>query len=44
VDVETSFPLAVCCRPHRRYERKPEHVPAFTAIATSLIDYRRLTN
>ncbi|MFE2930715.1 IS5 family transposase [Streptomyces sp. NPDC059278] len=30
-------------RLHRRYERKPEHFLAFTAIATSLINYRRLT-
>ncbi|MFJ2061393.1 IS5/IS1182 family transposase, partial [Streptomyces sp. NPDC087908] len=27
-----------------RYERKPEHFLAFTAIATTLINYRRLTN
>ncbi|MFF3697933.1 IS5 family transposase [Streptomyces sp. NPDC002221] len=32
-----------CRRLHRRYERKPEHFLAFTAIATSLINYRRLT-
>ncbi|MEV7565684.1 IS5 family transposase [Streptomyces tanashiensis] len=32
--------LAGCRRLHRRYERKPEH---FLAIATSLINYRRLT-
>ena len=36
--------LAGCRRLHRRYERKPEHFLAFTAIATSLINYRRLTN
>ncbi|MFF1716276.1 IS5 family transposase [Streptomyces sp. NPDC058268] len=35
--------LAGCRRLHRRYERKPEHFLAFTAIATSLINYRRLT-
>ncbi|MFF6980955.1 transposase [Streptomyces sp. NPDC008343] len=34
--------LAGCRRLHRRYVRKPGHVLAFTAIATSLIDYRRL--
>ncbi|MFE1327950.1 IS5/IS1182 family transposase, partial [Streptomyces sp. NPDC058735] len=27
---------------HRRYERKAEHFLAFTAIACSLICYRRL--
>ncbi|MDF3303125.1 IS5 family transposase [Streptomyces tropicalis] len=35
--------LAGSRRLHRRYERKPEHFLAFTAIATSLINYRRLT-
>ncbi|MGX1480868.1 UNVERIFIED_CONTAM: transposase [Streptomyces canus] len=35
--------LAGCRRLHRRYERKPEHFLAFTAIATSLINHRRLT-
>ncbi|MFJ5525265.1 IS5 family transposase [Streptomyces sp. NPDC093249] len=35
--------LAGCRRLHRRYERKPEHFLAFTAIATTLINYRRLT-
>jgi transposase len=35
--------LSGCRRLHRRYERKPEHFLAFTAIATSLINYRRLT-
>jgi transposase len=35
--------LAGCRRLHRRYERKPGHFLAFTAIATSLINYRRLT-
>jgi hypothetical protein len=30
-------------RLHRRYERKAEHVLAFTAIARSLICYHRLT-
>nr|WP_244451828.1 IS5 family transposase [Streptomyces seoulensis] len=34
--------LSGCRRLHRRYERKPEHFLAFTAIATSLINYRRL--
>lgn len=29
---------------HRRYERKPEHFLAFTAIAATLICHRRLTN
>ncbi|WP_223855682.1 MULTISPECIES: IS5 family transposase [Streptomyces] len=33
--------LAGCRRLHRRYERKPEHFLAFTAIG--LINYRRLT-
>lgn len=36
--------LVGCRRLHRRYGRKPEHFPAFTVIATSLINYRRLTN
>lgn len=31
-----------CRRLHRRYERKAEHFLAFTAIACSLICYRRL--
>ncbi|MGW5201228.1 transposase, partial [Streptomyces spiralis] len=35
--------LAGCRRLHRRYERKAEHFLAFTAIACSLICYRRLT-
>ncbi|MFJ3498479.1 IS5 family transposase [Streptomyces sp. NPDC086091] len=35
--------LSGCRRLHRRYERKPEHFLAFTAIATSLINHRRLT-
>ncbi|GAA4999012.1 hypothetical protein GCM10023205_85220 [Yinghuangia aomiensis] len=35
--------LAGCRRLHRRYERKPEHFLAFTAIACTLICYRRLT-
>ncbi|MYV39704.1 IS5 family transposase [Streptomyces sp. SID1328] len=35
--------LAGSRRLHRRYERKPEHFLAVTAIATSLINYRRLT-
>lgn len=30
-------------RLHRRYERKAEHFLAFTAIACTLIRYRRLT-
>ncbi|MFF0970729.1 IS5 family transposase [Streptomyces sp. NPDC003703] len=34
--------LAGCRRLHRRHEREPEHFPAFTAIATSLINYRRI--
>jgi transposase len=34
--------LAGCRRLHRRYERKAEHFLAFTAIAASLINYRRL--
>ncbi|CAM5668227.1 Transposase IS4-like domain-containing protein OS=Streptomyces glaucescens OX=1907 GN=SGLAU_33210 PE=4 SV=1 [Streptomyces glaucescens] len=36
--------LARCRRLHRRYERKPEHFLAITAIATSLINYRRLAD
>lgn len=35
--------LGGCRRLHRRYERKAEHFLAFTAIATSLINHRRLT-
>ncbi|MDQ0989438.1 transposase [Streptomyces sp. V3I7] len=35
--------LSGCRRLHRRYERRAEHFLAFTAIATSLINYRRLT-
>ncbi|MFJ2935974.1 transposase [Streptomyces sp. NPDC087219] len=35
--------LAGCNRLPRRYEREPEHFLAFTAIATNLINYRRLT-
>ncbi|MEU8782562.1 IS5 family transposase [Streptomyces sp. NPDC048637] len=35
--------LSGCRRLHRRYERNPEHFLAFTAIATSLINHRRLT-
>jgi transposase len=35
--------LAGCRRLHRRYERKAEHFLAFTAIACSLICYRRLS-
>jgi hypothetical protein len=31
-----------CRRLHRRYERKAEHFLAFTAIACSLIRYRRI--
>lgn len=31
-----------CRRLHRRYERKPEHFLAFTALAATLICYRRL--
>lgn len=36
--------LSGCRRLHRRYERKPEHFPAFTAIAATLLCHRRLTN
>jgi hypothetical protein len=36
--------LGDCHRLHRRYERKPEHFLAFTAIAATLICHRRLTN
>ncbi|MDX3733372.1 hypothetical protein PV748_41825, partial [Streptomyces caniscabiei] len=36
--------LSGCRRLHRRYERKPEHFLAFTAIAATLICRRRLTN
>lgn len=35
--------LGGCRRLHRRYERKVEHFLAFTAIACSLICYRRPT-
>jgi transposase len=35
--------LGGCRRLHRRYERKAEHFPAFTAIACSLICYRKLS-
>ncbi|MDH6502444.1 transposase [Streptomyces sp. SAI-149] len=35
--------LSGCRRLHRRYERKPEHFFAFTAIAATLICHRRLT-
>ncbi|MGX1886083.1 IS5 family transposase [Streptomyces sp. NPDC055287] len=35
--------LAGCRRLHRRYERKPEHFLAFTAIAATLICNRRLS-
>ncbi|MDX3763775.1 IS5/IS1182 family transposase, partial [Streptomyces sp. AK02-04a] len=35
--------LAGCRRLHRRYERKAEHFLALTAIACTLICYRRLT-
>ncbi|WP_372478663.1 IS5 family transposase [Streptomyces echinatus] len=34
--------LSGCRRLHRRYERKAEHFMAFTAIAATLICYRRL--
>lgn len=34
--------LTGCRRLHRRYERKPEHFLAFTAIAATLICHRRL--
>ncbi|MFD8927503.1 IS5 family transposase [Streptomyces mirabilis] len=36
--------LSGCRRLHRRYERKPEHFLAFTAIAATLICHRRLAN
>ncbi|WP_436845298.1 IS5 family transposase [Streptomyces cinerochromogenes] len=35
--------LSGCRRLHRRYERKPEHFLAFTAIVATLICHRRLT-
>jgi transposase len=35
--------LTGCRRLHRRYERKADHFLAFTAIACTLICYRRLT-
>lgn len=35
--------LAGCRRLHRRYERLADHFLAFTAIACTLICYRRLT-
>ncbi|MDN3265760.1 transposase, partial [Streptomyces sp. CSDS2] len=35
--------LAGCRRLHRRYEHKADHFLAFTAIACTLICYRRLT-
>ncbi len=35
--------LAGCRRLHRRYERKAEHFLAFTAIACTLICYRRFS-
>ncbi|MET9935887.1 IS5/IS1182 family transposase, partial [Streptomyces sp. NPDC006183] len=35
--------LGGCRRLHRRYERKAEHFLAFTALACTLICYRRLT-
>ncbi|MFF7359140.1 IS5 family transposase [Streptomyces filipinensis] len=34
--------LTGCRRLHRRYERKPDHFLAFTALAAALICYRRL--
>ncbi|MGV9556657.1 IS5 family transposase [Streptomyces sp. NPDC003522] len=34
--------LSGCRRLHRRYERRPEHFLAFTAIAATLICHRRL--
>lgn len=34
--------LAGCRRLHRRYERKADHLLAFTSIACTLICYRRL--
>ncbi|MER5928433.1 IS5/IS1182 family transposase, partial [Streptomyces mirabilis] len=36
--------LSGCRRHHRRYERKPEHFLAFTAIAATLKCHRRLAN
>jgi transposase len=36
--------LSGCRRLHRRYERKPEHFLAFTAIAATLICHHRLAN
>ncbi|MDV9172116.1 IS5 family transposase [Streptomyces sp. W16] len=36
--------LSGCRRLHRRYERKPEHFLAFTAIAATLMCHRRLAN
>lgn len=36
--------LSGCRRLHRRYERKPEDLLAFTAIAATLIRHRELTN
>lgn len=36
--------LAGCRRLHRRYERKADHILAFTTIACTLICYRRLTS
>ncbi|MFI6335251.1 IS5 family transposase [Streptomyces sp. NPDC050535] len=36
--------LSGCRRLHGRYERKPEHFLALTAIAATLICHRRLTN
>ncbi|MHB9849054.1 IS5 family transposase [Streptomyces krungchingensis] len=42
--VERTMPwLGGCRHLHRRYERKPEHLLAFPAIATSLINHRRFT-
>lgn len=40
---EPGHRFSVCRRLHRRYERKPEHFLAFTAIAATLICHRRLT-
>ncbi|GGY78981.1 hypothetical protein GCM10010300_23370 [Streptomyces olivaceoviridis] len=34
--------LTGCRRPHRRHQRKPDHFPAFTAPAATLIRYRGL--
>ncbi|MFE9883266.1 hypothetical protein ACFYR3_45060, partial [Streptomyces sp. NPDC005784] len=35
--------LSGCRRLHRRHERKPEHLLAFTSIAATLTCHRRIT-